>query len=172
MTRICSVVCALLFITGCYSYLVDSGDLSPIQTDRVRYEATPLRSGKLEGVEVSIPMTFTNVTAGTVYFVGCHRPPAPVLQKRVEGEWVNVWGAVELLCLSPPWPITPGEKFRDTLHVQGFWPGQNIAPEFTSDVPGTYRLLRAVHSGPDPLAPLIPEESRVSNEFELVWKAD
>ena len=118
---------------------------------------------------MTIPMTFRNITEETVYFVGCLRPPMPILQKRVGDTWITAWGGVELLCLSPPWPIAPGDTFQDTLRLSGYWPGQQASPEFETDVPGRYRLVRAVHQAPDPQASLIPEAARLSNEFELTW---
>jgi hypothetical protein len=142
---------------------------APIQTDRTHYEAQRIEGSGPSGVQMTIPMTFRNMTAKTVYFVGCRRPPMPILQKRVLGTWVTAWGGIELLCLSPPWEVAPGATRQDTLRLSGFWPGQNAGPEFLTDVPGRYRLLRAVHKAPDPLSPLIPEAARISNEFELTW---
>ena len=169
--RLLAAILIGVLLSGCEVLSSDEEELPayPIQTDRTRYEARPQNSGRYSGVEVTIPMQFTNVTADAVYFVGCRKPPAPLLQKWQEGEWVTAWDAVELLCLSPPWVIAPGATFHDTLRVSGYWPGQNAAPVFRTEVPGRYRLIRKVHTEPDPLAPLVPEEARISNEFELAW---
>lgn len=164
-------VFVLLCGNGCTVVEPDDDILATtaIQTDRTHYTVQPYASGERSGVQVTIPMTFRNVTTDTVYFVGCRRPPMPTLQKRSGGTWITAWGGVELLCLSPPWEVAPGATFQDTLRLSGYWPGQHAGPVFQTDVPGRYRLVRAVYQAADPLAPLLPEEARTSNEFVLTW---
>ena len=70
--RFVYLLLAALLLAGCGDHLLES-DLEaiyPIETDRTRYEAARYVSGQYEGVKVTIPMRFTNITADTVYFVG------------------------------------------------------------------------------------------------------
>ena len=112
-------------------------------------------------------MTYTNPTDRTVYMTGCKGPSKPTLQKQEGRDWVPAYSPVELMCLGPPTVIEPGESYRDTLHVSGYLPGQNVAPTFKTEVEGTYRLVRAVFSDPDGKQPL-PDSLRISNLFEMV----
>ena len=147
----------------------EEGMDAPIQTDHTLYEAV-LRHDGLSRVEVSIPMAFRNITDEVVYLIGCRTPSQPVLEKHVGGEWVAAWVPIERLCLSPPWHVAPGATFRDTLRVTGFLPGHNAAPTFDTEIDGTYRLVRAIWSVPEPDAKaqgLLPLPYRVSNTFEI-----
>ncbi|HMB92571.1 MAG TPA: hypothetical protein VKP65_17080 [Rhodothermales bacterium] len=115
---------ALLFGSGCTIVEPDvdlPAGATAIQTNQTQYKAQQI-SGDRAGIQVTIPMTFRNITQETAYFVGCRRPPMPILQKRVGNTWVFAWGGIELLCLSDPWPIAPGATFQDTLRLRGYQP--------------------------------------------------
>jgi hypothetical protein len=182
-----------LFISACLFYLIlascaelstkemdlsftteDGGGI--LHTDTELYQAEIFHNGR-QGIRFDIPYTVTNTTEIAVYMIGCRHPAAPVLQKRSGEEWVAAYSPVEQLCLSPPFIVEPGEQHRDTLQVYGFFPGQNIYPEFLTDVEGTYRLKKRIYSDPDTfedseewsnhkLAP----ELRISNIFRVIKK--
>lgn len=139
-----------------------------LQTDQFSYEAE-LKQDAYPHVEVSIPMTYTNVTDQTVYLLGCYHPSRPVLMKQEEEQWVTAYAAIELMCLSPPWVIRPREVFRDTLHVYGILPGHNAGPTFDTEIDGTYRLERTVYMDPEGNK-LLPDSLRISNLFTLRQK--
>ncbi len=166
-----SLFLACLLIGAACSRLVDSDSPADeagglLKTDRATYKAT-LVTDEPAHVAVDIPYALTNATQDTLYLIGCHRPPQPVLQKYADGSWTTVYAPVELMCLSPPWPVAPGAVRLDTLRVRGFLPGQNAGPVFeAAEVEGTYRLVRPVYRDPAG-AELLPEAQRVSNSFAL-----
>lgn len=142
-----------------------------LQTDRTRYDAKLLTDGRAR-VVFDVPFIARNPTDEPLYLIGCHRPPPPLLEKLVDGEWEVAYGAVVPLCLSPPFEIPPGGERRDTLRVVGFLPGQNTMPTFDTAVEGTYRLRWEIYAGQtDEDFPvggdLLPLEQQVSNTFEV-----
>ncbi len=182
-----------LFIFACLFYLILAScaelstkemDLSftteegrgMLQTDAELYQAELFQNGR-QGMRFDIPYTVTNTTEIAVYMIGCRQPSAPVLQKRDGEEWVTAFSAVEQHCLSPPFILEPGEQRRDTLQVYGFFPGQNIYPEFLTDVEGTYRLKKRIYSDPDTFENSgewsnhkLDPELRISNTFQVKKK--
>lgn len=142
-----------------------------VVTDRTAYDARLLTDGRVR-VVFDVPYEVRNTTADPLYRIGCRTAPPPVLEKLVDGEWVTAYAAPRLACLSPPFVVDEGEVRRDTLGVVGFLPGQNIVPEFGTEVKGTYRLnLELFSSLTDERPPLgkdlLPPESRVSNTFTV-----
>lgn len=179
-----------LFITACLSFLMlisctaisnydstfaaEEGGL--LQTNSEIYEAEIFQNGQ-QGVRFDIPYTVKNTTGEAIYMIGCKRPAAPVLQKKTGEEWVSAYSPVELLCLSPPFILKPGEQYRDTLQVYGVFPGQNTYPEFLTDVEGTYRLKKRIYSDPETFENseewsenLLRKDLRISNTFQVIWK--
>jgi hypothetical protein len=145
-----------------------------LHTDADLYQAEIFHNGR-QGIRFDIPYTVTNTTEKAVYMIGCRQPSAPVLQKRTGDEWVAAYSPVEQLCLSPPFILEPGEQRRDTLQVYGFFPGQNIYPEFLTDVEGTYRLKKRIYSDPDTFENSgewsdhkLDRELRISNTFRVI----
>ncbi len=146
---------------------------APIQTDRLQYVARRVD----RGVEFSVPFTYTNRSADTVFLPNCRVETGVELnmglQKKVGGTWRNVWGSITLLCLSPPILIPPGETYTDTLEVYGGKPGKQVAPELAVDeVEGEYRLVwTQLHAPFDPLrypfGDTLPLAAKVSNPFAL-----
>ena len=142
-----------------------------LQTDSEAYGAEVFQN-PWHGVRFDIPYTITNSTDEVVYMIGCKRPAAPVLQKRVNGEWASAYSAVEQLCLSPPFIVKPGGLHQDTLRVYGIFPGQNAFPQFLTEVEGEYRLKKNIYSNPETFKhsekwseQLLPDELRISNSF-------
>ena len=142
-----------------------------LQTDSEAYGAEVFQN-PWHGVRFDIPYTITNTTDGAVYMIGCKRPSAPVLQKRINGEWISAYSSVEQGCLSPPFIVKPGDQRQDTLRVYGVFPGQNAFPEFLTDVEGEYRLKKKIYSNPETFKDsenwneqLLPDELRISNSF-------
>jgi hypothetical protein len=140
-----------------------------LTTDSASYLLTP----DWVGLKTTIGIRFENRSDRTMYIVNCRGGLAPVLQKRVSGQWVEYWSPVVLMCLSPPIVIEPGAHIERSLPIWGALPGNNAAPEWRSpDVPGTYRMVLGSvvwnysdrgQSFGDP----VPLELRVSNEFTL-----
>lgn len=168
-------LCAAALLSACSLLPADEpGDSAPtslVVTDRAKYDARLVMSG-LDRVVFEIPFEIRNTTDGPLYRVGCHRPPGPVLEKSVGGEWVTAYATGELSCLSPPFVIAAGEISRDTLRVDGHLPGQNASPTFDTEIEGMYRLNLGLYMSltdePVPLGKnLVPLGERVSNTFEV-----
>lgn len=142
-----------------------------LHTDRTEYEAERVADESRTYVALDVSYALANTTSDPVFLIGCQHPPAPVLQKRVEGEWQTAYAPVELLCLSPPWTVAPGSVRRDTLRAEAHLPGQNIAPAFEADeIDGMYRLVQpSLYYDADGEKPL-PLRRRVSNTFTLKAK--
>lgn len=171
----------LLVLTSCTaistydpSFSAEKGGL--LQTDSEIYEAEIVQNGK-HGVRFDIPYTVTNTTGEAIYMIGCMRPAAPVLQKRSGEAWVTAYSPVELLCLSPPFILEPGEQHQDTLKVYGVFPGQSTYPEFLTDVEGEYRLEKRIYSNPETFENsgewnenMLNRDLRISNTFQVLKK--
>jgi len=152
---------------------VTRDESAPIQTDRLHYVARR----RYEGVEFSVPFTYTNRSADTVFLPNCRVESGVdldmALQKRVRGQWHRVWGSGTLLCLSPPVVIAPGKTYTDTLEVFGGTPGKQVYPEFeVREVEGEYRLAWTQLRGPFdaaryPQGDTLPLDAKVSNAFAL-----
>lgn len=143
---------------------------SAIRTDQSTYHVEIVHDPR-PAVQLTIETEYTNTTENTVYFIGCHHPSAPQLQKYQGGKWVTVYSPIENQCLSPPWDIAPGETYRETYQVYGYLPGHNAAPTFDASIPGRYRLVRDIYQQlSDPLheSELLPFSERISNEFTLI----
>lgn len=143
--------------------------VSFVTTSQTAYDAH-VRGLLTRRVEVDIPYTLRNPTGQTLLQFGCGGPGQPVLEKRVDGRWVVAWAAIELMCLGPPVPLAPGEVRSQTLRVVGYLPGQNVGPEFTTAIDGTYRLRADLYAGEEASgvgAVPVPLADRLSNEFRL-----
>lgn len=137
-----------------------------LRTDQTAYEAELVTESRAR-VVVDVPYTLANTTAAPIYLIGCKRPPAPVLQRRVEGEWETAYAPVELGCLSPPWTVEPDAVRHDTLRMEAHLPGQNIAPTFEVDeIEGVYRLVQSIYHDVEG-EELLPLRQCVSNSFTL-----
>ena len=160
------LLCLAFLVASCSLFAPESGEADSekvlIQTDRTQYEAI-VTQGRKPQVEITIPITYRNVTDETVYLIGCGVFP-PTLQRRTGVTWKNAWIPVVAACLGPPWPIERGQTRRDTVHVFGFRPGYNAAPTFDTEITGTYRLVQTIYTDPEGEQPLPPT---ASNTFEV-----
>lgn len=120
-----------------------------------------------------IPHAFTNPTEDSIYISHCGGEFGMILERKVRNRWETFWSFSPNACLSlPPIEIGPGETHSVTLFIYGFAPddyrGPTLAPE-----PGPFRIRwdESLVFSFDPAPPWgdpIPEELRISNEFELV----
>ncbi len=173
MRALLLLLCLITF-SACSLTTPDDGTLDAtglLQTDATSYTAETVTDGRTY-VSARIPYETFNATGEALYLIGCNVPPSAVLEKSVGGAWVTAYSPGTGFCLSAPWVIASGETRRDTLVVRGYLPGQNITPTFDTEVEGTYRLRRTIHTGRADesaslgVADLEPMQS-VSNTFEL-----
>lgn len=124
-----------------------------------------------------IPLELRNTGNADIILTGCINPSLPVLQKRLDDEWVTVYAVVELACSSPPWVLHPGDMHRDTLRVRTrvkllsntefIWVEKFFDIDADIPVNGQYRLERRIFAdteGQD----LLPLADRVSNSFRIM----
>ena len=123
-----------------------------------------------DALEVAIPLTFYNGAGETVYINQCHSPAPPVLQKKTEEGWKDVYSSVRLDCLGSPIVIEEGEEYEYIFEMDAPL-RENAAPRFgAEEVAGTYRLKWELHTEyeeGDPAYDLLPLEKRISNPFKL-----
>jgi hypothetical protein len=161
-------------VTGACSSLADplaplpalAAGESLLTTDALEYE---IRSeGQMRAVDFDL--TYRNPLDVAVAVPACHRPYRPVLQKLVEGQWVDAFSPIELMCITAPLviPARGTHQFRFELRADAFdlarWPGAA-----GGSLDGTYRLRwwvgiydRRMDNG---VGQLLPEEYVVSNNF-------
>ena len=135
------------------------------RTSRLHYDARSVA----DGIEITIPYAYRNVTGDSVYFINCNEIIVPSLEKRIGDAWSSVWSGASPACLSPPVVVPPGGEYTDTIQVLS---GPGMVPQLrVADLHGTYRLVwhGVVHSYRDepPLGTPLPQEERTSNEFTL-----
>jgi hypothetical protein len=138
------------------------------QTDSLAYTLSTNSIGYVG----TIGVTFVNRTGATVYFVNCGGATGLSLEKRIDGQWVNVWSPVMLACLSPPITVTAGATYRTQIGVFGAYPNSNAYPRFTvTDVAGEYRAVwHSVLRTYQPSLPFgeqLPLDARISNRFAI-----
>lgn len=159
-----------LLAAGCGSPVdVEEPPQAPIRTEFLQYE---LRAAG-DGVRTEISYTFANAADDPIYIVNCQGATPVVLEKKVEGEWVTVWGNAVNDCPSPPVVIGSGEDALRTLSVYGGNPGCGCGPQFSvADRSGVYRLvltdvLWSFDPEARPFGARVPRAFRVSNSFQL-----
>lgn len=140
--------------------------LGPAPEFRTDARSYTLHAGR-DSYDVSIGVTFTNLTGDTVYFPRCKMPEFE-LRKRVPGGWAGAWEpSAYFACKGQPIVVPSRGRWRTRLDIRAFYPGSRWGgPQFRVDsIPGTYRLRwERVET---PAAVSLPEEERVSNEFAL-----
>ena len=123
-----------------------------------------------DALEVTTPLTLHNETGGLLYINQCHSPTPPVLQKRVEAGWEDVYWSNVLDCLGPPVFIEEGEAYEYTFEMDANLRA-NAGPRFgAEEVAGTYRLKWELHTEYDegePAYDLLPLANRISTTFSL-----
>jgi hypothetical protein len=159
----------IIAATACSSSTapIDDG-LADFQTDSASYTL----GMNSDGYTGTIGVTYTNKTTLTASFENCGGSTDYQLQKLTNGEWKSVWSPINLLCLSAPILVPPGQQHQTKIVIFGGFPGTNTGPTFSiTDISGTYRAMwtevTAVQNASSSGAPL-PIEHRVSNEFTLV----
>jgi hypothetical protein len=136
------------------------------QTSRLHYDFRRVA----DGIEVSIPYVYRNVTGDSVYFINCNGIIVPSLEKQTGDTWSPIWSGATPACLSPPVVVPPDGEYMDTVRVLS---GPNMYPQLrVADIEGTYRLVwhGVVHSYRGDAAQLgtpLPQDERTSNEFTL-----
>jgi hypothetical protein len=156
-----------LGIAGCEGGFLDLADPErDFRTDRSRYTLRPTS----QGLEVSIPFTYTNRTGTQIHVINCNQIAPPHLEKRVADDWVFAWGIVIPPCISPPIPIPVGATYADTLPVfHGFG---DVHPKFETSLDGVYRLVwESIRWNKDgslvSIGDTLPLALRVSNSFRI-----
>ena len=161
---------------GCESTTEPTADLGPaIETEASGFSFSEWApSGTVLGYRLEIPHVFTNHTRAPVYIKNCIGGFPINLEKRVDGEWAQVYvGGGLLQCLSAPIVVEPGATHSDTLEVGYAFPGTIYSPQMDpAELPGNYRMvwpnvLSSFQSDGPPFGEPIPLEYRVSNEFQL-----
>lgn len=165
----------LLFpASGCSNPSIPGRDaqaLTAIRTDKVEYAAS-----SASGIhEWSIPVVYTNTTGADVFIAYCGDTEFAVgLEKHGPAGWLE---AYPLYCLATirraPLRIRPGDSYRHTVRLRSF-EDPRAYPRFGVDPAGSYRLSYQIYrnlvhleSGGIQYGELLPEELRVSNEFQL-----
>ncbi|MEX0891826.1 MAG: hypothetical protein WEB88_06605 [Gemmatimonadota bacterium] len=160
---------------GCDALGISAGNdeqRTALVTGGAEFELADAFSGR--GVGTDIPIGFINPYDEPVYIVNCNGQLAPLLEKRVDGEWVEFWHGISDMCLSPPIVIQPRAAFSRLLQVRGAYPGRDVLPEWaSSDVAGEYRLVlnsMVFDFDPDgrPFGTDVPRSARTSNTFRLI----
>ena len=169
LRRACSFS-AMLALTACSDGFLGIGESDA--TFRPDGEAFTLTATNAQ-VRGEIPFSYTNSTGRTIYVQNCNRIVPPVLEKKIDGAWITVWGAAVPQCLSAPIVIRDGDTYRDTLEVVGGFSDGNVLPKFLApQIDGTYRMRwenvfwTADHSG-YPYNSQIPRDLRTSSEFRI-----
>lgn len=157
------------------AFLEAEPEAAPLQTEEPGYTLTP--DGAVE--RVSIGFVYRNPRREKLYHPIC-RPNggdpglAIILQKQVDGRWIEVWGPALPGCLSEPIEIPSLATYRDTLDVWLHPQDTAYHPQFNPlvEVDGTYRLvwldlLRTYDPDQYPFGVEVPEADRVSNPFTL-----
>lgn len=163
-------------LTGSLLFLVACETRDPVES-RLLFTSLSTDSAVI-GVRFSPPgyfaeigFVYVNTTAGPVSISGCHGPPDPELEKRVDGRWVRAYHQIHLLCLTKPdFRVESGATHRDVISFVAFQPGQNKAPVLLVDsIDGTYRLRWNLVEGTDASEGGRKVEA-ISNEFRMVLR--
>lgn len=177
-TRSPMLVLALLACVGCTSNVNSSpgGDeLAWFETEGRDYVWNPITRGRDSGLEVEIPVVFTNHGEATVFIHPCLGPNFVSLELWDGARWIMVWQPVQPLAGSPC-RVAPKASYVDTVRVLGFFPPSGTHPIFQhGDLEGEFRLTwPAIYSDDayaseerTPSGPPIPLEQRVSNTFRI-----
>jgi hypothetical protein len=144
-------------------------ELGPVLNNALVTDSTEFQVTLTTRYEARIGWTFTNATRITLSMNHCNGPHPPTMQKLVDGQWVNVYPAYVLMCLStPPFRLEPGESFRGTRFVSTGPLNTGTDPEVLADsIAGTYRLRWSLSVGPNPDASSAAPVEAISNEFRL-----
>jgi hypothetical protein len=123
-------------------------------------------------VELTIGLRFDNRGRASAAIPRCAGTHRPALDKLMWGEWVEVLSHAES-CWDVPVVVGPGRSVSYVYRIRAGRPHTNLYPQFqTSHIPGTYRLRWDIYEydmhSQFHIGPLLPIESRVSNEFRII----
>lgn len=120
-----------------------------------------------------IGFVYVNTTGGVVSKAGCGRPPDPLVEKRVAGEWIPAYNPVYLACLTKPdFRLESGATFRDVIEFRAYERGGNTWPKLLVDsIDGIYRLRWDFVEGFDATDTTARRVEAVSNEFRMILRA-
>jgi hypothetical protein len=147
---------------------------APFQTDSLSYGLLPAPHG-VPALVARIGISFTNPTGDTLRVLErCQDGPWMILEREVEGGWIQAWESAGPACIGLYREVPPGAGYDDTVHFFGGLRGSDHWPQFELDLlDGVYRLrwVEVVREF-DPFAPApqvepVPEPLRVSNRFHL-----
>ena len=160
------------FVSGCdaFGFLETQRETikteAPIATTKSTYSADETS----RKVELEIPFVYRNQTGEEVYLGRCSGVHEPRLEKRVDGKWIPAYRETEKMCLEEPAEVEAGGTYEHALNVEAS-KEPNTYPSFEArEIPGTYRLVWDYVYGQwngEELRDLVPQEDRVSNEFEI-----
>ena len=172
----------LVLLTGCIGEGPTQGELpiverdveAPFQTDSLSYGLRPALQG-VPALVARIGISFTNATGDTIRVLErCQDGPRMILEREVEGGWLQAWESAGPACIGLYREVPPGSGYQDTVDFFGGLRGSDHWPQFElDDLDGVYRLrwVEVVREF-DPFAPVpqvepIPERLRISNRFHL-----
>jgi hypothetical protein len=123
-----------------------------------------------DGYFANIGFTFVNNSGDVISQAGCGAPGSPLVEKKVNGNWVAAYYPIYLLCLTKPdFTWEPGTRTAGTVTFSAFEPGHKKEPTLRIDtIDGTYRLHWGFTKGRDAGAKGAKRYDVVSNEFQLV----
>jgi hypothetical protein len=114
----------------------------------------------------SIGYQFVNTTANPMSALGCGGPPAPELQKLVNGHWTPAYYPFVPACrVTPDFALPGGGKLRGVVAFNA------ARPELLVDsIDGVYRLYSLWTEGTQADAPNARRVEAISNQFRLVLR--
>ena len=161
---------AVFLVSGCRIIGPDDDSRSvSFHADQDLYDVQIIEGTQLF-LDFDIRMEIRNDGDRDLALLGCIKPSMPILQKRVDDDWVTVYAVAEPACLSPPWFLEPGDVYRDTLRVEAeLETGILGVLVWESHIPvnGEYRLERGIYEGSEgeDWPTILPLEERVSASF-------
>jgi hypothetical protein len=123
-----------------------------------------------DGYFGTIGFVFINNSGNVISQAGCRTPGSPLVEKRVNGEWVVAYYPIYFACRTrPDFTWEPRVRLRDTVRFFAFQGRRGAGPELRVDsVDGVYRLHWSFTEGRDATAKGAKRYDVVSNEFQLV----
>lgn len=114
----------------------------PIRTDEADYR---LEAGD-DGRKLDVEFTYLNRTGRTVHVARCGTAGILFrLEKRVDEAWTTAYEPICPMILVPPFTVAAGEALEGEIVIV-LSPGTEPQLQ-VDDVPGTYRLVLAIHDG-------------------------
>jgi hypothetical protein len=162
-----SAVCSLVYLAACQTLGPSKRPLSAsLRTDSAQIGVRHSGIAYL----AKIGFVYTNTTAKPVSKPGCGSPPSPVLEKKLNDQWVAAYYPLYLMCLTKPdFMLESGQKYSGVLEFMAFEHGHHTGPELLVDsIDGIYRLRWDFAEGIDATAKGARRVQSISNEFRMV----